>query len=259
MVSASRSLVVDANIREITDEEIAFYEENGWVKLDRLVSPELADELRRVVVDMPTQDRQRLAKNGVEPFRSLMFSEKMGQNAQRLANRRRFTDREIAMRYRTDLIASKSPGGAPTKYHQDSAEHGSDRVGEMQFWLALVDITPEMGAMRFLSGIHREGPLGSCFNKDAGDVLEQYPKLLDLYPLSAPLHYQPGDATVHHGYMLHGAPRNATERDRLAYLFSYVPADTRWWNGHTGNSGSERVLLRDEEYPVIAPRQEARR
>ena len=258
MVSAARSLDVDANIREITDEEVAFYEENGWVKLERLVSPELADALRRVVVDMPTQDRQKLAKKGVEPFRSLMFSATMGQNAQRLANRRRFTDSEIALRYRTDQIASKSPGGAPTPYHQDSAEHGSDRVGEMQFWLALVEITPEMGAMRFLSGIHREGPLGSCFNKDAGDVLEQYPKLPALYPLSPPLHYQPGDATVHHGYMLHGAPTNATERDRLAYLFSYVPADTRWWNGHTGNSGSERVLLRDEDYPVISPRQEAR-
>jgi hypothetical protein len=259
MVSAARSLVVDAHIREITDEEIAFYEEHGWVKLERLVSPELADELRRVVVALPPQERQRLAKKGVEPFRALMFSATMGQNAQRLANRRRFTDRAIALRYRTDLIASKAPGGAPTKYHQDSAEHGSDRVGEMQFWLALVEITPEMGAMRFLSGIQREGPLGSCFNKDAGDVLEQYPNLLDLYPLSAPLHYQPGDATVHHGYMLHGAPTNATERERLAYLFSYVPADTRWWGGHTGNSGSERVLLSDEEYPVIAPRQDARR
>src|SRR5258708_2936824 len=112
MVSASRSRVVDANIREITDEEIAFYEENAWVKLGRLGSPGLADELRGVVVDLPTQERQRLAKKGVEPFRALMFSAKMGQNAQRLANRRRFTDTEIALRYRTDLIASKSPGGA---------------------------------------------------------------------------------------------------------------------------------------------------
>ena len=64
MVSASRSLVVDANIREITDEEVAFYEENGWVKLDRLVSPELADELRRVVVDMPKQDRMEAREEG---------------------------------------------------------------------------------------------------------------------------------------------------------------------------------------------------
>jgi hypothetical protein len=234
MVSAARPLLVDAHIRAITDEEVAFYEEHGWVKLERLVSPELADELRRVVVDLPPQERLWLAKKGVEPFRALMFSATMGQNAQRLANRRRFTDTEIALRYRTDLIAHKAPGGAPTPYHQDSAEHGSDRVGEMQFWLALVEITPEMGALRFLAGSHREGPLGSCFNKDAGDLLAQYPKLRALYPLSAPLHYQPGDATVQHGYMLHGAPTNATQRDRVAYLFSSVPADTRWWGARRG-------------------------
>jgi ectoine hydroxylase-related dioxygenase (phytanoyl-CoA dioxygenase family) len=126
----------------------------------------------------------------------------------------------------------------------------------MQWWLALAEVTPEMGAMRFLSGVHREGPLGSCFNEDTGDVLEQYPKLTDLYPLSPPLHYQPGDATVHHGYMLHGAPPNETDAVRLAYLFSYVPADTRWWNANTGNSGSERVLLKDEKYPIVSKRQE---
>jgi hypothetical protein len=55
--------------------------------------------------------------------------------------------------------------------------------------------------------------------------------------------------------MLHGAPTNETDLHRLAYLFSYVPADTRWWNGHTGNSGSERILLPDDEYPIVAARQ----
>ena len=33
MVSASRPIDVNAHIREITDEEIARYEANGWVKL----------------------------------------------------------------------------------------------------------------------------------------------------------------------------------------------------------------------------------
>ena len=51
-----------------------------------------------------------------------------------------------------------------------------------------------------------------------GDLLAQYPKLTELYEVSPPLHYQPGDATVHHGYMVHGAPPNETDRHRLAYL-----------------------------------------
>ena len=31
---------------------------------------------------------------------------------------------------------TKGPGGKGATYHQDSSEHGSDRVGELQFWLA---------------------------------------------------------------------------------------------------------------------------
>jgi hypothetical protein len=259
---------IAAAVRPLTDEEVEAYHQQGWVMVRQLVNPEIAELMRAEAQDRV--DRYTLesvddlvahyagmARAGIEPYHSVMFSETMAQNAQRLADRRRFTDREIGLRYRADMIANKQPGGAGTPYHQDSAEHGSDRIGEMQWWLALVEITPAMGSMRFLPGVQREGPIGSCFNEDGGgDLLEQYPRLTEHYPLSEPLHYQPGDATVHQGYMVHGAPTNDTDRHRLAYLFSYVPADTRWWNGTTANWGSERVLLADDDYPVVAARQE---
>ena len=49
--------------------------------------------------------------------------------------------------------------------------------------------------------------------------------------MSAPeeTHYQLGDCTVHHGYCAHGSINNTTDRDRCSYLFSYSPADTRYW------------------------------
>jgi ectoine hydroxylase-related dioxygenase (phytanoyl-CoA dioxygenase family) len=254
-------------VRAITDEEVAAYHEEGWVMLRGLVDPDVTAAIREEAqqrVDSYagddladyTQHFFGMANAGVEPYRSLMFDETMAQNAQRLAGRRRFTERDVPLRYRVDLIANKAPGGGGTTYHQDSAEHGSDRIGEMQFWLALVEITPAMGSMRFLPGVQREGPLGSVFNDDLGDLLERYPKLTEQYPLSEPISYAPGDATVHQGYMVHGAPANDTDRHRLAYLFSYVPDDTRWWNGTTENWGAERVHLTDDKYPVVAARQE---
>jgi ectoine hydroxylase-related dioxygenase (phytanoyl-CoA dioxygenase family) len=256
------------SVRPITTDEAAFYHEHGWVKLDQLVAPAVVAEARDAaeehLADVETKSfgrtRPGLAREGIEPFHSLVFNETMAANAGQLANRRRLTDREIGLRYRCDILHRKHGGGEGTAYHQDSSEHGSDRVGEMQFWLALDEVTPELGAMRFLSGSHREGPLGSiariradgsATTLEVDDLLAVYPKLAELYELSSPFHYQPGDATVHHGYMLHGAPPNTSNRDRLNFLFSYVPADTRWWGGHTGNSGSERVLLADEEYPIV--------
>jgi ectoine hydroxylase-related dioxygenase (phytanoyl-CoA dioxygenase family) len=132
-------------------------------------------------------------------------------------------------------------------------------VGELQFWLALDEVTPEMGAMRFLSGVHREGPLGAgAIGAPGEDLLAQYPKLCDVYEFSPPFHYRPGDATVHHGYMVHGAPPNLSDRPRCSYIFSYTPADTRWWNGRVRNWGSERKTLSDDSNPVVYSAGEAR-
>lgn len=250
---------VSQHIREVTNEEVAFYEENGWVKLDRLVTPELAAELLRVGQSWTKEGEKAgswnsLAKDpNCEPFHSLLFGGPMGRNAARLVNRKRLTDEEIPLLYRADhFVCRTAESGQRSAYHQDSAEHGSDRVGELQFWLALDEVTPEMGAMRFLTGSHRAGPLGSVFN-GGPDLLGVYPKLVEHYPLSPPFHYQPGDATVHHGYMVHGAPPNTTDRPRWCYIYSYTPADTRWWNGKVANWGSERKPLDESLNPVAYP------
>jgi hypothetical protein len=91
---------------------------------------------------------------------------------------------------------------------------------------------------------------------DSGDLLTQYPKLTKLYELSPPFHYQPGDATVHSGFMVHGAPGNTTDRGRLNYIFAYAAADTRWWGGTWSNAGTERTPLRDDDYAVVSQSQE---
>ncbi len=257
---------IEAVLREITDEEAAFYREYGWVMMQRLVDPDFAADFLRIGQEwnLKRKDRDRhrkstagLAMEGIEPFRSFMFSERMAKNATRLVDRKRLKGVDVPLRYRTDIVILKSPGAVGSSYHQDSSEHGSDRVGEVQFWLALAEVTPEMGAMRFVSRSHCEGPLGAVFNDDQGDLLEQFPNLTSLLELSPPFHYQPGDCTVHHGFTIHGGPTNGTDKARWSYLFSYTPADTRYWNGLSSNWGSERQRLGDEECPIVYPRESA--
>jgi hypothetical protein len=38
---------IEAVLREVTDEEVAFYQEYGWVMMKQLVAPEFAEELLR--------------------------------------------------------------------------------------------------------------------------------------------------------------------------------------------------------------------
>ena len=39
---------IEAVLREVTDEGVAFYQEYGWVMMKQLVAPEFAEELLRV-------------------------------------------------------------------------------------------------------------------------------------------------------------------------------------------------------------------
>ena len=258
MASQMTEQEIQAIVREVTDEEVAFYQEYGWVMMKQLVDQDFSRQLQEVSREWMKGDGSgekrphvHLALQGLEPLHSFMFSERMAANATRMVNRKRLKGVDDPLRYRIDMLVQKDPGAAGSTYHQDSAEHGSDRVGELQFWLALATVTPERGAMRFVNYSHREGPLGSVFNDDRGDLLEQFPNLTTELELSPPLHYEPGDCTVHHGYTVHGGPPNSTDETRWSYLFSYSPADTRYWNGTAGNWGSERKRFSDAENPHV--------
>jgi hypothetical protein len=90
----------------------------------------------------------------------------------------------------------------------------------------------------------------------SGNLLDQYPRLPQVLEISdiEETHYYPGDVTVHHGFCAHGSINNTTDRDRLGYLWSFSPADTRYWgeNGSSGNPGSNRLRAEDEsEFPVM--------
>eukprot|EP01051_Picozoa_sp_SAG22_P025964 SAG22_NODE_7953_length_695_cov_1.040268_1_plen_176_part_10 len=161
---------VEAAVRDVTAAEIAHYAELGWVMMPRLVDPSFAAELLRAKLQLDEAAGVQpgrasgLAMQGIQPHRSFIFSRRMVANAARLINQRRLKGHDLPLRYRVDTINLRNPGQAGAKYHQDSAEHGSDRSGELQFWLALEEVTPEMGAMRFFNRSHREGLLGAVLN-----------------------------------------------------------------------------------------------
>ena len=109
--------------REITDEEVELFEVNGWVKLEKFIDPALAAELLEVAKSLMGEagadherragldvspfflDYQFPAKEGIEPYASLYFSDSS------CAAVRRLLDREIGVRYGHETIAARP--GAP--------------------------------------------------------------------------------------------------------------------------------------------------
>jgi ectoine hydroxylase-related dioxygenase (phytanoyl-CoA dioxygenase family) len=244
----TQDVAQQVEMRDVTDDEAAFYKKNGWVYLEQLISPALAGEmLSKVQTEIEDAEAELIEgqhvsgghirdradrrdwhfigrDDHVEPFESLVYSKEIGRNA------RKFIGREVPVNYHADLMAVKMPEGhaasKPTGWHQDWVNFPFDRVGFLTFWIALGDIPAERGAMRFLNGSQGAGPLGKMGLLGGKEVIEYYPELLEEYEMSPPLDMKAGDATVHNGMVVHGAPANTTDKPRWAFIASYHPADT---------------------------------
>jgi hypothetical protein len=236
---------IENGIRAVTDEEAELYRANGWVRLDGLLSQELVDEMlrrakdrmgERVDKELPddrpgimTPQLRALWKDWQNPaeqddyFKALSQSAAMGRVASKLL-------RDRPVRWWSDAILCKVPsaeGGSRTPWHQDFPYLSTDRIGLMNVWVALVDIPPERGTMRFLNGSHKLGPMGRVIHRtDGKDLLDLFPWIEDEYELSAPNHLKPGDATIHDWMTVHAAPENSTDEPRWVYTDSLFPADT---------------------------------
>lgn len=257
--------------REATEAEVAHYHDNGWVKMEGLISKETAAQMLKlakieILEKVPDQIRAHERKvwrdvynlgrdDGLEPFATLCRSKVIGRNAQR------FMRRDVPVGLHADMLAVKMPSGvggsSVTGYHQDFPNFPLDRAGLLTFWIALEDMTPDQGVMRFFSGSHKEGPLGRRnLEQDERGLLDHYPFLEKIHPLSPPMSLKAGDCTVHSSLVIHGAPGNTTDRARWSYLMSYFPGDACWTGAphHIFNAeaGLEPLQpVRSPKFPVI--------
>lgn len=264
--------------RPVTASEVEFYRRNGWVKLKSLISVELADEIlatgKRIMGVGPTRSvtREDVKQGGqvvdygfwvdyhyaaiddeVEPLRSLALAPEMGLNSQR------FFGRRVPAHLYVDLLACKNPPGEPggdaTNWHQDYPGLPFDRVGSHIVWIALNTIPPERGSLRFLSGSHREGPLGRDAVLSGVDMREEHRDLLGSYDVSSPISLDPGDATVHSSLVVHSAPANSTSEPRWTYILGYFPGDTLYngaRHGRLNSLGLEiNAPIRHPKTPVV--------
>jgi hypothetical protein len=236
----------DEHIREVTDEEVASFNEDGWVQLPGLVSSGLAAELLSHIKSVTGLDHDELDPGSKESGRATLrtsafnvltmprledpflaayqTSSRLGEVAARLSGNR-------PMRLLTDSVIYKLPdwtgSGDVTEWHQDLPNMPLDRRGPVQLWLALCEITPEMGSMQHMSGSQQEEPLTPLGQKTLEALLDAHPHLAK-YPISPSHHFNAGDAIAHDGMTLHFAPVNHTNRVRWAYTSYRVPAETQY-------------------------------
>jgi hypothetical protein len=175
----------------VTEEQVRFYEENGFVQLHNVLTPAEVASLRRAL-DVAIEERKRLQENwgprGDEGYTKVflqmvnvweryaafeyVLSPRIGGIARQLtrADQVRLWHDHALIKYPRDSKA--------TAWHQDKVYWPMKESGALSCWMALDDVTVENGCMWFIPGSHKLGPLNPVDLGNAGDA-----DLLQLLPM----------------------------------------------------------------------------
>jgi ectoine hydroxylase-related dioxygenase (phytanoyl-CoA dioxygenase family) len=242
--------------RTLSDDELAGYQENGFIHLKGVLTPQEVELYRTAAaraydaltsLDADNQMFRQIVQvwKSDPTLRQLTLHPGLATYAAQLAG--------MPVRLWHDQLLIKKPHNrTPTEFHQDSPywPHTGGRH-QLSAWVALVDVPVERGCMTFIPGSHRRNDLRAIDLTDAHDLFDAAPDLAYEKRVTVPL--RAGDCTFHNGYLAHTANANDTDEFRFAMVNIYVDAETRY-NGAphvcTDNLGlTVGQILPDDEFP----------
>ena len=220
---------------KLTREQIKAFRENGFVYLPNLCSEEEIAFYRQAISKATyAQNRERRPLGERDAFGKLalqtmqvrfhdpavmrfVMARRFGKIAAELLGAR-------GVRVYHDQSLFKEPGAGVTNitpWHQDLYYWPFDEGTVCGMWMPLVDVTEEMGNMRFVKGSHLHGYQGEHHISDESQaafdawIADHGAEVVDVVPMRA------GDATFHHGWCVHGAGANRSATMREAMVVAY--------------------------------------
>jgi len=109
-------------------------------------------------------------------------------------------------------------------WHQDLTYWGLNNDQEVAAWIALSPVTRANGCMRFIPGSHKLGQIEHRDTVNDSNILTRGQHAdIDIDENQA-LHVElePGQASLHHGHLLHCSGANQTDQPRIGMVVNYI-------------------------------------
>ncbi len=223
----------------LTDEQLAFFRQWGYVSGIQVLSEQQVDILRDELADLTAAENannelwyEYYSNESTDPERVLFhalgawriapaFHDLLWHPAFTMAASQLL---EGPVRFWHDQLFCKPPRhGGVVAWHQDySYWTRTQPMAHLTCWIALDESTVENGCLRYVPGSHRwdllpitglagdMSAIREVLTDEQWDALEQ--------PVAATL--RPGEATFHHPLMVHGSFENHSDRPRRATVIN---------------------------------------
>ena len=221
---------------DLADNEVTFYQTQGYLSLPGLISAaeaaELAEEVLLVMeglgIPRNALKRARTSKDKLRQSRQYLAHWAMA----RLIHSPALLD--IAARlmggastlYMPFTAVKSGGGGGRFHFHQDNQYTRFDGPG-INIWFALAEMTPRNGCLQIAPGTHMGGTIDWVESEDRDGHRTVAVEPQDFLPLRM----MPGDAVAFTRLTLHGSGANTTDEPRLGYAVQFHRDDVRAWRG----------------------------
>jgi len=228
----------------ISKGDVNFFDENGFLFLPGVLSEDEISYFREVIDSVvnektkgdtrPLSERSPYEREFLQcghlwweypEIKKLTLSPRLGSIALQLL-------KGTHVRLWHDQALYKLPGGDATEPHQDVSYWPMKERQAGTIWIALDEVTEEMGAMNFIPGSHKAGVDGYNFriedslNKESNILKKVISGSIKKEPVVYSL--KPGDATFHHGLTVHYTRPNNTTRIRKGMTIIYFNDGVRY-------------------------------
>ena len=213
---------------KLTTEQVAAYRRDGVLPLGRVLEPALVEQARQHLetlrqenlMDMPVDRRDRkmyrlLNTSSKDPWFDCIIRHPAVLDAAESV-----LDGNVQF-FQDNVFYKPARDGSETAWHQDNIWWHADPPNMATIWIALDDVDPSNGGVRYVPGSHAtliepEQPHKDVSGYEYKIMSERQLAEIDQMKFVT-FNVPAGHAVMHHCLTLHGAPANTSDRPRRGY------------------------------------------
>ncbi|WDE98536.1 phytanoyl-CoA dioxygenase family protein [Lentisphaera profundi] len=215
---------------QLTQEQISFYQENEFIKLKNVLSPETLAHYRQIIWDktlalntntLAMEERSTYDKAFIQVINLWQENDRvkefvLGKTLARIASE---LMQVSGVRLYHDQALFKEASGGFTPWHADQQYWPLSSHKTITAWIPLQAVSLDMGPLSFAAGSQHDQTYRDLAISDDSEMVIQ--KAMNDYPIECAA-FDIGEISFHSGWMYHRAPANKTNETRGVMTIIYM-------------------------------------